>query len=152
MKDKTQQVFPFTILLIEDNQAHAELVMRSLENHQIDNKIHHISDGEAALDYLFRQGAYANPDKSPRPHVILLDLNLPRIDGLTVLEKIKSHQDLKRIPPIVFTTSAAKNDVDQAYAQHVNSYLVKPADFEKFSQLMSDFGFYWLGRNHQPSS
>ena len=92
MKDKTQQVFPFTILLIEDNQAHAELVMRSLENHQIDNKIHHISDGEAALDYLFRQGAYANPDKSPRPHVILLDLNLPRIDGLTVLEKIKSHQ------------------------------------------------------------
>ena len=142
---------PFTILLIEDNQAHAELVMRTLENHQIANKIYHVSNGEAALDYLFRRGNYANPHQSPRPYVILLDLKLPKIDGLTVLEQIKTNPELKSIPTIILTTSAAPQDVEQAYARHVNSYLVKPADYKQFTRLLNDFGFYWLDINYQAS-
>jgi CheY-like chemotaxis protein len=139
------------ILLVEDNPAHAELVRRNLQGHPIFNNIFHVSNGEVALDYLFRRGAYTDPAQSPRPHLILLDLRLPRIDGLEVLKEIKTTSELKRIPVVILTTSAAEQDVNNAYDQHANSYLVKPVNSDNFTRLMNDLGFYWLEWNHQPS-
>ncbi len=141
---------PLIILLVEDNPSHTELVMHSFRKHRFANRIHHVSDGEAALDYLLRQGDYADPEKSPRPHLILLDLRIPRIDGLEVLREIKTNDKLRRIPVVVLTTSEADADVARAYEHRANSYLLKPVDFEKFTQLMNELGFYWLGWNRQP--
>lgn len=150
MNSKKTKGEPITVLLVEDNPSHAELAIRSLEEHQVANKIYHVSDGEEALDYLFRRGDYADPVESPRPHVVLLDLRLPRIDGLEVLKEIKNSSELKEIPVVVLTTSDAEQDVANAYKQYVNSYLVKPVNFENFTQLMKDLGFYWLGWNQHP--
>ena len=141
---------PVFVMLVEDNIDHAELVIRTLESHRIANQIKHFSDGQNALDYLLRRGEYENPESSPRPHLILLDLRLPRVDGLEVLSRIKEQDDLKNIPVIILTTSEAEKDVARAYDNHVNSYLVKPVGFEEFSKLMNDLGFYWLGWNTHP--
>jgi CheY-like chemotaxis protein len=142
---------PVLVLLVEDNIDHAELVIRTLEDHRIANKIKHFTDGQMALDYLLRRNGYEDPASSPRPHMILLDLRLPRVDGLEVLRIIKEQDDLKMIPVIVLTTSEADKDMARAYNHHVNSYLVKPVGFEDFSKLMNDLGFYWLGWNSHPS-
>ncbi len=143
---------PFTILLVEDNPAHAELVMRNFEDHRVANTIIHLSDGETALEYLFQRGLYSSERESPRPHVILLDLRLPRVDGLDVLKEIKSSDKLRRIPVVILTTSEAERDAAQAYEQHANSFLVKPLDFESFTNLIKDVGFYWLKWNYFPWS
>jgi CheY-like chemotaxis protein len=141
---------PLTILFVEDNPDHAELVMRSFEDHRVANRILHLSDGEAAVDYLFRRGEYGDPEKSPRPHVILLDLRLPKVDGIEILKIIRESEEYHTIPVVILTTSHAEMDVSRAYQYHANSYLVKPLDFEKFTKLMDDLGFYWLGWNHYP--
>jgi len=146
------QAEPLTVLLVEDNPDHTELIERSFEDHRVANKIYHVADGEAAHDYLFRRGAYTDPQQSPRPHVILLDLRLPKVDGLEILREIKTSDELKKIPVVILTTSRAEQDVARAYQQHANSYLVKPVDFDRFTQLMDDLGFYWLGWNHYPWS
>jgi CheY-like chemotaxis protein len=143
---------PLTILLVEDNPDHVELILRSLQDHPVANKVYCVTDGEAAQDYLFRQRAYADPQQSPRPHVVLLDLRLPKVDGLELLKEIKTSEQLKRIPVVILTTSQAEQDVAMAYECHANSYLVKPVDFAKFTQLMDDLGFYWLGWNEYPWS
>jgi len=150
MPSEDEHSAPLTILLVEDEIPHAELVKRGLEAHQIANRIYHVADGEAALDYLFRQGVYADPVTSPRPHVVLLDLRLPRLSGLEVLREIRASSDshLHTIPVVVLTSSAATQDVTSAYEQHANSYLVKPVDFAQFMQLIHDLGFYWLGWNY----
>ncbi len=140
---------PILVLLVEDNADHAELVIRTMENHHIPTQIKHISDGETALDYLLRRNKFSDPENSPRPHMILLDLRLPRVDGLEVLRLIKEEEELRRIPVIVLTTSEAERDVLHAYENYVNSYLVKPVGFEDFSNLMKDLGIYWLGWNKQ---
>ena len=152
MPGKQMRGEPFTILLVEDNPAHAELVLRSFEDHRVANSIIHLSDGESALDYLFRRGPFADPQESPRPHVILLDLRLPRMDGLEVLKNIRASDDLHTLPVVILTTSEAERDVAKAYEQHTNSYIVKPLDFEGFTALMEDLGFYWLGWNYYPWS
>ena len=136
------------ILLIEDNQDHADLIMRSLKGHDLAKEIQHISDGEAALNYLFRRNEYSNLLQSPYPGMILLDLRLPKIDGLEVLKEIKSCEMLRKIPVVILTTSEAEKDISSAYNNHANSYLVKPVDFEKFTELMSSLCYYWLGWNH----
>ena len=141
---------PILVMLVEDNLDHAELVMRTLEDHRIANKIKHFTDGQSALDYLFRRGEYSDPESSPRPHVILLDLRLPRVDGLEVLKTVKEDEKLKGIPVVVLTTSEAEKDVTRAYYNHANSYLVKPLGYEEFRKLMEDLGFYWLGWNTHP--
>ena len=141
---------PLTILLVEDNPDHTELIMRSFQDHRVINRVYHVADGEEALDYLLRRNRYVNPEKSPRPHMILLDLRLPKVDGLEVLKAIKDAEDLRRIPVVILTTSEAERDVALAYDHHANSYLVKPVDFDKFVQLMNDLGFYWLGWNRHP--
>ena len=139
------------ILLVEDDPAHAELVMRSLESHPLPNQVHHVSNGEMALDYLFRRSSYSEAAASPRPHIVLLDLRLPRIDGHEVLAEIRASSELKRLPVVVLTTSAADGDVAAAYDNHANSYLVKPLDFDEFDRLLGDLGTYWLGWNHPPA-
>ena len=143
---------PLTVLLVEDNEDHTELILRNLRNHRVANKIFHVADGEEALDYLFRRGDYTDPATSPRPHVVLLDLRLPKIDGLEVLKEIRTSDELTRTPVVILTTSKAEQDVAQAYEYHANSYLVKPVDFDSFARLMDDLGFYWLGWNHYPWS
>jgi CheY-like chemotaxis protein len=143
---------PVLIMLVEDNTDHAELVIRTMQEHLIANKIVHFSDGQAALDYLTRHGEYEIPETSPRPDVILLDLRLPRVDGLEVLHTIKEIDELKGIPVVILTTSEAEKDVARAYSRHANSYLVKPVGFEDFKKLMEDLGIYWLGWNTHPHS
>jgi CheY-like chemotaxis protein len=141
---------PMTILLVEDNPDHAELVKRNLEEFQVANHINHVEDGEAALDYVYRRGTYSDHKKFPRPDLILLDLRLPRIDGLEVLKQIKRDLTLQAIPVVVLTTSDAEKDLAQAYEYHANSYVTKPVNFENFSRLLRDLGYYWLAWNKRP--
>jgi CheY-like chemotaxis protein len=141
---------PIDILLVEDDLAHAEIVRRNLSDFRVANRIIHVEDGQTALDYLFRHGAYVDPKSSPRPHLILLDLRLPKVDGLEVLRVIKKDNDLRGIPTVVLTTSSAESDMVKAYDNGAGSYLVKPVDFEKFTKLMDAFGFYWLAWNKYP--
>lgn len=141
---------PLVILFIEDDPAHAEITMRNFKKNRITNKVIHLWDGQEALDYLFRQGKYTDPEASPTPHLILLDLRLPKVDGLEVLEKIKSIDKLKCIPVVILTTSQAEFDISKAYQYNVNSYLVKPMDYDKFSNLIEAFGFYWVVWNKYP--
>lgn len=138
------------ILLVEDDPAHAEIARRNFETFRVSNRIMHVEDGQAALDYLYHREAYADPAKSPVPHLILLDLRLPKIDGLEVLRRIKQDEHLSRIPVVVLTTSASESDLARAYEHHANSYLVKPVDFDKFTSLMETLGYYWLAWNAYP--
>ena len=141
------------MLLIEDNMDHAELIKRSFAEQQIDSKIYHVTDGEAALNYLFRRGKYSDSEKSPRPQIILMDLRLPRIAGLEVLKEIKNNRNndvLQRIPIIILSTSGAEDDVVQAYRKYANSYLIKPNDFGKLNNMISALCNYWFNWNYYP--
>lgn len=142
---------PVLVMLVEDNVDHAELVLRTLEDHRIANTVRHFLDGQSALDYLYRRGEFSELTEIEQPQVILLDLRLPRVDGMEVLKTIKEDENLQRIPVVVLTTSEAEKDVAKAYLNHANSYLVKPVGFEDFRNLMDDLGFYWLGWNTNPS-
>jgi len=141
---------PALILLVEDNPDHAELLIRGFEDHPVQNRILHVSDGEAALDYLLRRGEYVEPEKSPRPAVVLLDLRLPKVDGLEVLQRIRGRSELDDVAVVVLTTSNSELDVARAYDRQANSYLVKPLDFASFHQLITILGYYWLGWNQHP--
>lgn len=143
---------PLSVLLVEDNPAHAELIRRSFEQYEAAGEVVHLSDGEQALNYLFRRGTYAGHHSRPRPNVILLDLRLPRIDGLDVLQRIKTSEDeeLRRIPVVILTTSSSDRDLTEAYERHANSYIVKPLGFNGFAALMKQLGMYWFERNHFP--
>ena len=137
----------YKILLVEDNLGHAELVKRSIKEHSIPTQIDHIFDGETALDYLFKRGEYQNTDINGLPSVILLDLRMPKVDGLEVLKSIKQDDDLKSIPVVILTTSESERDIETAYTYSVNSYLVKPMDFEEFETMIHDMLTYWLNWN-----
>ena len=144
---------PVIILMVEDEPAHAEIVRRNFTGFRMANRpvqLMHVSDGQAALDYLFRQGEFQDPGRSPKPHLILLDLRLPKVDGLEVLKTVKADAGLANIPVVVLTTSSAEADMASAYGNHANSYLVKPVDFFQFQKLMDAIGFYWLVWNQDP--
>ncbi len=141
---------PLNLLLVEDNDAHAEMVKRSFEQHRIANVIHHVDDGQKALDYIFGEGEYSDKKKYPSPHCVLLDLRLPKVDGLEVLRRIKTDQNTRKTPVVILTTSSADNDIAQSYKYHANSYIVKPMDFSKFEALMEDLVYYWLAWNQNP--
>jgi CheY-like chemotaxis protein len=141
---------PIVILLVEDDPAHAEIVRRNFEGGRIANRLEHVADGQAALDYLYRRNNFSDPAVSPRPGIILLDLRLPRVDGLEVLKTVKADPNLSRIPVVILTTSAAEADVAKAYDSHANSYLVKPVEFDHFAELMDTLGYYWLAWNQHP--
>lgn len=141
---------PIVILLVEDDPAHAEIVRRNFEDSRIANRLVHVADGQAALDFLFRRAEFSDAARAPRPGLILLDLRLPKVDGLEVLKTVKADPDLARIPVVVLTTSAAETDMVRAYDNHANSYLVKPVDFSRFVELMETLGYYWLAWNQNP--
>ena len=140
---------PYLVMLVEDNADHAELVIRTLEEHRIANEVQHFFDGQSALDFLQHRGDYSSPENKTRPQIILLDLRLPKVDGIDVLKTIKEDETLKAIPVIILTTSEAEKDVSRAYYNHANSYLVKPVGYPEFKQLMNDLLHYWLGWNTQ---
>ena len=135
------------VLLVEDNPHHAEMITRLLRSCHIAHRVQHVSDGEAALDYLYRQGAYADDLRFPKPHLVLLDLRLPKVDGLAVLEQIKSSEDLRSLPVVVLSSSDAERDIAAAYRHYANSYLVKPIDYEKFALMIETLCLYWLTLN-----
>jgi CheY-like chemotaxis protein len=138
---------PVIVLLVEDDPAHAEIVRRNFVNSSIVNRpvrLEHVVDGQEALDYLFHRAEFQDPKLAPRPHLILLDLRLPKVDGLEVLKTVKADANLASIPVVILTTSAAEADMINAYDNHANSYLVKPMDFAQFHKLMETLGFYWL--------
>ncbi len=138
------------ILLAEDNPDHAELLKHSFKNHRVPNRIYHVMDGEEALDYLFRRGKYADASLSPRPHLILLDLKMPKVNGIEVLQSIRNAPEYIDVPVVMLSSSDSEPEVEQAYGLHVNSYLVKPLDFAQFAELMDDVGYYWLNWNYRP--
>ena len=150
MTEYAMQGAAVEILLVEDDPDHAELIIRGLQDNGVANRVHHVTDGEAALDYLFRRGEYADAARSPRPNLVLLDLRLPKIDGLEVLKEIKADDGLRDIAVVVLTSSRADSDLAGASENYVNSYLVKPVDFEEFRRMMKDLGFYWLVWNQHP--
>jgi len=141
---------PLTILLVEDNPDHAELVLRTMEDCSVANRIVHLEDGESALDYLYGRGVYADRLYHPLPHLMLLDLRLPKVSGLEVLKQVKEDDELRALPVVILTTSEADRDLAGAYAHHANSYLTKPIDFNDFSRMLKDLGFFWLAWNRRP--
>ena len=143
---------PITILLVEDDPAHAEIVRRNLASSRIANRLIHVSDGQTALDYLYGRDGFSDPVLAPRPGLVLLDLRLPRVDGLEVLKTIKADAGLNQIPVVILTTSTAEADIARAYDSHANSYLVKPVDFTQFVELMEVLGYYWLVWNQYPKT
>lgn len=138
------------ILLVEDNPNDAELTLRALKKNNLANKIHLVKDGAEALDYIFAAGAYAGRNIGNKPKVIFLDLKLPKVDGLEVLRKIKSDERTRTIPIVVLTSSHEERDMVESYKFGVNSYIVKPVDFDKFIQAVAQLGMYWMLLNKQP--
>ncbi len=142
---------PVDILLVEDNPQDRELTLRALKKNNIVNPVMCVGDGAEALDFLFGTGAFEGRDLEQIPKVILLDLKLPKVDGLEVLKKVKSDERTKMIPVVVLTSSREENDVVKSYRLGVNSYIVKPVDFEKFAQAVAHLGLYWLLLNQAPN-
>ncbi len=138
------------ILIIEDEEAHVDLVKVGFSGARILNEIFVVTDGEAALDYLFRRGEYTDPASSPRPMLILLDLKLPKVDGLEVLQQIKEDPDLRLIPIVVLTTSNQEKDVQRSYELGVNSYVNKPVSIEDLQAKVGDLGIYGTITNEPP--
>jgi CheY-like chemotaxis protein len=138
------------ILLVEDNPDHEELIRRALDERSAPITLRVARHGEDALDYLFRRGQWSDEAQSPRPKLVLLDLRLPRVDGIQVLGIIKSTPSLRDIPVVILTTSDSEQDMARAYARHANSYLVKPVDHQRFSDLVASIESYWLELNRHP--
>jgi two-component system, response regulator len=138
------------ILLVEDNPTDLELALRVFEKHRITNRIEVARDGREALDFLFGEGAHAGRGTIQIPKVILLDLKLPKIGGMEVLRRIKSDPHTRTIPIVVLTSSREEKDLRESYQLGVNSYIVKPVDFDQFSDCLRDIGMYWLLSNAPP--
>ena len=138
------------ILLVEDNPYDAELTIRALRNKGLANKLLTFPDGVEALDFLFGTGEYAGRNLSAQPKVILLDLKLARINGLEVLESIRDDARTRTIPVVILTSSQEESDIVKSYKLGVNSYMVKPVDFDKFFQVVEELGLYWLLLNKVP--
>jgi two-component system response regulator len=138
------------ILLVEDNPNDVELTLHAFEKHNLANHVQVVRDGEEALDFLFRRGEYAARAGGRHPKVVLLDLKLPKVDGLDVLRAIRSDPTLQSIPVVVLTSSREERDLVESYQLGVNSYIVKPIDFSAFLETASTLGLYWLLLNEAP--
>lgn len=138
------------ILLVEDNPLDAELTTRALKNGGLANKLLWVKDGQEALDFLFRDGDYAGREDSV-PRLVLLDLKMPKVDGMEVLKAVKANEKTRRIPVVVMTSSQEERDVAQTYDMGVNSYVVKPVDFNSLAELARQAGYYWLAINRTPT-
>lgn len=135
------------ILLVEDNPHDAEMTIRSLKRVNLANKLTHVKDGAEALDFIFARGMYSERHIENRPKVILLDIKMPKVDGIEVLRQIKSDENTKTIPVVIMTSSKEEQDIIASYNLGVNSYVVKPVDFDGFAKAVSELGFYWLITN-----
>jgi CheY-like chemotaxis protein len=140
------------ILLVEDNQDDLDMALRSLRKANLTNQIQIVRDGAEALEFIFCQGSYAGRKFENPPKVILLDLKLPKIDGMEVLKRIKSDPRTKMIPVVILTSSKEQRDVIESYNLGVNSYIVKPVNFEQFAAAVRELGMYWLLHNQPPKS
>jgi two-component system response regulator len=138
------------ILLVEDSQSDAEMTIRALTKHNIANNLTHLKDGAQALDFLFATGIYTGRNTNNKPKVILLDLKMPKVNGIEVLAKIKADSKTRDIPVVVLTSSKEHPDVKKCYELGVNSYIVKHVEFSSFMKSISDLGMYWLGLNQAP--
>jgi two-component system, response regulator len=138
------------ILLVEDNPSDAEMTLIALSRNGLSSKIYHVKDGAEALDYIFAEGKYADLQLIQKPKVILLDLKLPKVNGIEVLLKIKSDERTKNIPVIILTSSREDPDIQKCYNLGVNSYVVKPVEFDEFQKVISELGLYWTIINQQP--
>jgi two-component system, response regulator len=140
------------ILMVEDNRDDEQLTLRALGKHHLANKIHVVRDGQEALDYVFCKGKYADRNIADRPNVILLDIKLPLIDGIEVLRQIKADDRTKTIPVVMLTSSHEERDLVETYRLGVNSYIVKPVDFEQFTESARAMGMYWMLLNRPPKA
>lgn len=134
----------YDIILVEDNPSDAELMVHSLKKNHLANKLIVLEDGEQALNYIFCRGQYAKRDSDELPKVIFLDLKLPKVNGLEVLEQVKSNDKTKQIPIVIVTSSKEDPDIEAAYRLGANSYVVKPVDFDQFKETINQLGLYWL--------
>jgi two-component system, response regulator len=135
------------IVLVEDNPDDAELVIRALRKSGIKNSLVHLKDGEQALNFLFCEGPYEDHHLPPCPRLILLDIKMPKVDGLEVLRRVKSDKRLRVIPVVLLTSSKEDKDIHESYTLGANSYVVKPVEFEKLTKTVQGLGLYWLFRN-----
>ena len=138
------------ILLVEDNPDDRILTVRALKQHNISNEIREVKDGQEALDYLFGEGEYAGRDTAVQPQIILLDLKLPRVDGLEVLQRIRADSRTRRLPVVILTSSNEQKDKISSYNLGANSYVRKPVDFNEFIEAARQLGMYWLMLNEAP--
>ena len=138
------------ILLAEDNANDEELTLRALRKHKVSNEVVVVRDGQEALDYLFRAGPHAARDATQTPQLVLLDINLPKINGLEVLKRIRSDERTRTLPVVILTSSAEERDRFTAYDNFANSYIRKPVDFDQFTEAVRELGLYWLVLNEPP--
>ena len=139
------------ILLVEDNPEDAEITIRALKKVNLANRLVHVEDGQEALDFLFPPGESAGRMAVSKPRLILLDIKMPKVDGIEVLRRIKADETTKIIPVVIMTSSAEEKDILESYNLGVNSYVVKPVDFNQFLKAVSDLGLYWLLINRSPT-
>ena len=140
------------ILLVEDNPNDVELTLHAFDRHNLTNRIRVVRDGQEALDYLDAVDGEHDDAPNPRPKVVLLDLKLPKVDGLDVLRAIRSDERLRTLPVVILTSSREERDIVESYNLGVNSYIVKPVDFEQFVRAVADLGLYWLVLNQLPAA
>jgi len=140
------------ILLVEDNPEDAEITIRALKKVNLANRLVHVEDGQEALDFLFSEGEFTNRAPGNQPRLILLDIKMPKVDGIEVLRRIKEDTTTKIIPVVIMTSSAEEKDILESYNLGVNSYVVKPVDFNQFLKAVSDLGLYWLLINRSTNS
>ena len=138
------------ILLVEDSASDAEMTIHALKKNNLANKLFHVKDGAAALDFLFAEGIYSDRKTEVLPKLILLDLKMPKVNGIEVLQKLREDERTKRIPVVMLTSSKEDPDIKQCYDLGVNSYVVKPVGFEEFQKVISNLGLYWMITNQPP--
>ncbi|HVO32785.1 MAG TPA: response regulator [Elusimicrobiota bacterium] len=145
-----ESIDPVDILLVEDNTSDMELELRALRKHHLADRLHVVRDGAEALDFLFAAGSYAARSAAKPPRVILLDLKLPKLNGLEALRRIKADPRTSNIPVVMLTSSQQQKDIHDCYEAGVNSYIVKPVEFARFEEALSQTGFYWSSLNQVP--
>jgi two-component system response regulator len=136
------------ILIVEDNARDLELMLRALSKHHLGNQVVAVRDGEEAVNFIFGRGQYEGRSLDEGPHVIFLDMKLPKVDGIEVLRQLKADERTRVIPVVMVTSSAQERDIQESYRLGANSYVVKPIDFDAFVKTIADLGFYWLAVNH----